>query len=98
MVPQIRVKYRTKDFVKYTIEQFTGKQYRCLNCNSIFYSEREFFIHLNRCKKFEKNKHIKCPQLNDSIKSILLYTEDIRDDLKQKYFENQEKKKFKMNK
>jgi len=86
MVPQIKVKYRAKENIKYAIEQFTGKQYRCLKCNNIFYSDKELFRHIRRCKLIkEENKHIKFPQLNDSVKSILLYTDDIIDDLKQKF-------------
>jgi len=86
MVPQIRVKYRTKENVKYAIEQFSGKQFRCLKCNSKFYTDKELFQHINKCKSVNpENKHIKLPRINDSVKAILLYTEDVKDDLKQKY-------------
>jgi hypothetical protein len=89
MVPKIRVKYRIKENIKYAIEQFTGKQYRCLKCNNVYYSDKKLFYHIRKCKliKYE-NRHIKFPHINDSIKTILLYAEDIKDDLRQKFINN----------
>ena len=86
MVPKIRVKYRTRENIKYAIEQFTGKQYRCLKCNNVYYSDKKLFYHIRKCRLMkDEYKRIKFPQINDSIKTILLYTEDIKDDLRQKF-------------
>jgi hypothetical protein len=45
----------------------------------------------------EKNSHIKFPQMNCFIKSILLYTEDIKNDLKQKYLKGVKQNENKKN-
>ncbi len=85
MVPQIRVKYRKKYGLRFTVEHFAGRQYRCLHCNETFLSENELLRHLQRIQLFDTEiKNVKLPKPGDSVKTTLLYTEDIKDDLRQK--------------
>jgi|WetSurMetagenome_2_1015567.scaffolds.fasta_scaffold81398_2 hypothetical protein len=92
MVPQIRAKYRKKFGIKFTVEQFIGRQYRCLHCNETFLSENELLRHLQRKQTNNlENKNIKPPKLGDSVKATLLYTEDIRDEFRQKLIKSKYK-------
>ncbi|MBN1632559.1 MAG: hypothetical protein JW917_00160 [Ignavibacteria bacterium] len=86
MIPQIKAKFRTRNGIKYAIENLCGRQYRCHHCGNIFYSEKEIFRHfeidLNREGKTKKNK---IPKLYDNVAVNLFYSEDVKDELKQKY-------------
>ena len=92
MTPQIRAKYRKKFGIKYTVEHLTGRQYRCLHCNETFYTENELLRHLQRSRTDDSDyKNIKLPKLGDSVKAMLLYTEDIKDELRQKLIKSKYK-------
>ncbi|MBM4159447.1 MAG: hypothetical protein FJ216_11820 [Ignavibacteria bacterium] len=85
MIPQIKAKYRSKKNVRYSIENFTGKQYRCLHCNNVYYTEKEIAKHIAALDK--NNNNVICnkiPKLFETVKVKILYTEDIKDEDKQK--------------
>ena len=46
MVPKIHVRFRKRMGVPYAIEQFSGKQFRCRHCNTVFFTERELDAHV----------------------------------------------------
>lgn len=84
MIPQIKAKYRIKNGIKYSIENLCGRQYRCHHCGYIFYSEKEIFRHLEFINKQQDiTRKNKIPKLYDNISVNLLYSEDIKDELKQ---------------
>jgi uncharacterized C2H2 Zn-finger protein len=88
MIPQIKVKLRQRNGIKYTIEYFSGKQFRCYHCGDIFLTEKEIIKHLDsKSSQYTEKKKNKIPKLYDNTSVNLLYTEDIKDELKQKYFE-----------
>jgi hypothetical protein len=92
MIPQIRTKYRKKFGIKYAVEYLRGRQYRCLHCNETFYTENELLRHIQRSRTDDlDNKKIKPPKLGDSVKAMLLYTEDIKDELRQKLIKSKYK-------
>jgi len=84
MLPKIKAKFRSKNDCNFTIEQFYGKQYRCLKCNSVFFSDKEIFRHFRHCKTDNKNRNsTRIPKINESIQIRIFYTDDYKDYLKQ---------------
>ena len=84
MIPQIRAKFRKRNGVPYAVERLTGVQYRCRICNEVFINEEKFDRHLREeitgSSKIGVSK--KCPNMHDTITSVVYYAEDVLNALK----------------
>jgi len=88
-MPKIKAKFRRRNGVPYTIENFCGKQFRCRHCNEIFFREKELDVHLRNIAKEAHGKNLQphrlAPQLNTNVLSTLIYTFDVEDRMKKQW-------------
>lgn len=84
MIPQIKSRFRKRSGVPYAVERFTGVQYRCRVCNTVFYNELKFEMHMNAEAKVHQSKSVdkKCPKLNETVTALVYYAEDVLNALK----------------
>jgi len=84
MIPQIRAKFRKRNGVPYAVERLAGMQYRCRVCNEVFINKEKFDRHLwsevTGGNKIAVSK--KCPDMHDTITSVVYYAEDVLNALK----------------
>ncbi|NOX89276.1 MAG: hypothetical protein GXO77_09625 [Calditrichaeota bacterium] len=80
-MPKIKARFRKYHGIPFSIEQFTGVQYRCRVCNNIFLDKKEFTQHLQSELKQKSSPKIskKCPKPNQNITARVLYVIDIHD-------------------
>jgi len=89
MVPKIHAKYRKRHGVPYSIEQLSGRQYRCRHCNRAFLTEKELDRHIkNLVSTDEKTKfrvNNASPKLSSSVVVRVIYTYDINDKMRRQW-------------
>jgi hypothetical protein len=89
MMPKISAKFRRRKGVPYTIEQFSGKQFRCRHCNKVFWEERKLDQHLEYVGTTKRTGTIAvnhdAPQLNQMLELKIGYVYDITDCTRQQY-------------
>jgi threonine aldolase len=84
MVPQIKVKFRKRYGIPFSVERLTGIQFRCRLCNQIFINENDFNKHIIHEFRNQVSAKInqKCPKLHDMVNCMVYYSEDVLDALK----------------
>lgn len=86
-MPKIKARFRKYRGVPFSIEQFTGTQYRGRACNRVFFEKGEFEKHLQHEAKsgaaMPPSKD--CPQVYESIKATVLYSRDFYDEMRQNF-------------
>jgi hypothetical protein len=89
MVPKIHAKFRRRHGVPYSIEQISGKQFRCRHCNEVFTREKHLDAHISRTlRSAEKTKAVvspSAPALSTTIDVRVLYTYEITDRFKRQW-------------
>ena len=89
MMPKISAKFRRRKGVPYAIEQFSGKQFRCRHCNTVFGEEKDLDQHLEYVSKTKRSTTINVdpdtPQLNQMLELKIGYVYDITDCMRRNY-------------
>jgi len=89
MVPRIHAKYRKRRGIPYSIEQLSGRQFRCRHCNEVFIYEKDLEQHVRQVLKREQRATIRvsarAPVLSSSTDVRVLYTYDIKDKMKRQW-------------
>ena len=81
---KMKVKFRLKNKVPFSIENLSGTQFRCGVCGKIFFSRDEMDKHL-MTEKFNENDELQFPELDKNLDVRVIYTQDIRDLTNPKY-------------
>jgi len=86
-VPKIKARFRKYQGVPFAIEQFTGTQYRCRACNSVFLHQGEFERHLRHEAKNQTAMRAAkdCPRIDHNTQATVLYTRDVYDQMRKDF-------------
>lgn len=92
MVPALKVKFRKRKGVPYSVERFSGVQYRCRSCNTVFLEkdELENHLHANVDVHGAGKASAEAPKLNENLLVRVIYIQDIIDSLKREYVRHDE--------
>jgi len=89
MMPLIHAKFRKRKGVPYSIEQLSGRQFRCRHCNQIFYQEKLLDAHIQSVLRTKDPRNSKvdpsAPEPSTTVDVRLLYTQDIKDRLQRQW-------------
>jgi len=89
MVPRIHAKFRKRKGIPYSIEQLSGRQFRCRHCNEVFIYEKELEQHVRQVLKSERRTATRvssrAPALSSTAEVRVLYTYDIMDKMKRQW-------------
>lgn len=76
--PKLKVKFRLKNGLPFSIENLSGTLFRCGSCGKIFYSRTELDNHL-LTETPPQEEEYKFPEVNRNVTVSLIYTTDLRD-------------------
>lgn len=87
MVPALKVKFRKRKGVAYSVERLSGVQYRCRICNRLFLEKNELDKHLDAKIDAHSVGNLSgdAPKLNENLLVRVIYIQDIIDSLKKDY-------------
>jgi hypothetical protein len=92
MTPTLKVKFRKRRGIPFSIERLSGVQYRCRACNKVFLKREELEAHLES----QMESHRLCrssgeaPKLGENLTVKVLYALDLLDNLKKEYFRSEQ--------
>jgi len=88
-MPKVNAKFRKRHGVPYTIEQLSGRQYRCRHCNEVFFNEKELDVHIKNLLSNDDKAKFRIsntsPKLSTNVDVRVYYTYDINDKLKRQW-------------
>ncbi len=81
---KLNVKFRRKGGIPFSIENLSGRQFRCGVCGKLFFNRDELDIHLLK-ESYKDGAGFAFPPLDKNISVKVLYTQDVRDRTNIKY-------------